>query len=70
MLSVRLPPKLKNVSHFWLEKLGEPTAIMAVQRSLRKIEDLEDACEATLERIRQGKERILKAEEMWGDLDD
>ncbi len=72
MLSIRLPSDVEERLAFLARETGRTKSFYARSAIVEAIEDMEDAylSEATLERIRQGKEEVLTAEEMWCDLDD
>ena len=72
MLSIRLPSDVEERLAFLARETGRTKSYNARAAIVEAIEDMEDAylSEATLERIRQGKETVLTAEEMWCDLDD
>ena len=72
MLSIRLPADIESRLDFLAKETGRTKSYYVREAILEKIEDLEDAYfgERALERIREGEEAVLTAEEMWRDLDD
>jgi len=72
MLSIRLPADIESRLEFLARETGRTKSHYAREAILEKIEDMEDAYlgNRTLERIRQGTEEVLTAEDMWRDLDD
>lgn len=65
-------PDIEARLEFLARETGRTKSHYAREAILEKIEDMEDAyfCDKTLERIRQGTEVVLTAEDMWCDLDD
>ena len=72
MLSIRLPADIEERLTFLARETGRTKSYYVRSAILEKIEDMEDAylSETTLDIIRQGKEAVLTAEEMWRDVDD
>ncbi|MCY4005718.1 MAG: DUF6290 family protein [Rhodobacteraceae bacterium] len=72
MLSIRLPPDIESRLDDLARATGRTKSHYARQAILETLADMEDAYlgDRVLERIRQGEETVLTADDMWCDLDD
>jgi RHH-type transcriptional regulator, rel operon repressor / antitoxin RelB len=69
--SIRLAPEIEERLDFLATKTGRSKAFYLRELIERGLEDMEDYYLAAevLERIRSGKEDVVKAEEFWRGLD-
>ena len=72
MLSVRLPEEVEARLERLAKETGRTKSYYARAAILEKIEDMEDMhlAEHVLDRIRNGEEDIVSADEIWRELED
>ena len=72
MLSVRLPAEVETRLERLAKETGRTKSYYARAAILEKIEDMEDMhlAEHVLDRIREGEEKIVSADEIWRELED
>lgn len=70
--AVRLPDELNQRLMALANRTGRPVSYYIREAIEAHIDDLEDIylAEQTLERIRQGKEEVVSADEFWRGLED
>ncbi len=67
MLSIQLPREIEARLDRLARKTGRTKSDYASEAILEKIEDMEDVylAEQVLDRIREGEEEVVSAEDMW-----
>ena len=70
MLSIRLPEEIDASLKRLAEEAGQTKSDYALEAIVEKIEETEDVqlAEQVLERVRNGKEKIVSPEAMWREL--
>lgn len=72
MLALRLPPELEQRLDALAKATGRTKSYYARQAITEHLDDLEDIylADLAMERLRQGEDQVVSAEEFWRDLDD